>query len=340
MRKLFLHTPVFRFLSPVFSGIIAYLLILLVNNNIGQLQEQFLGQELYVCIGLSFIIHEFSRFLLWLFKKNLNVLNFVILLIVKIVSAVLLSGILIGALITSYYLYQSGYYPLIEELKVFVGIYCFIPLGYILLDMSHEYLYKVNTQKLENELLIKENIEEDFKQFKREINPDLLFESFEALIVLIHDDKDFVDDFIDNLAIIYRYILASKKNQLTNIKEELLILDELIKLYNYLPHRKINITKKGKSDFLLVPGTLLFVVEQIIKTSIVSSRVHLSLQLDFNDTNFSISYHKEDKITSAFNTTTIEDVCKVYSIYSSERVAIIEDDIERKITFPTLNIKS
>ena len=31
----------------------------------------------------------------------------------------------------------------------------------------------------------------------------------------------FVDDFIDNLAIIYRYILAGKKNQLTNIKEEL-----------------------------------------------------------------------------------------------------------------------
>ena len=340
MRKLFIHTPVFRFLSPIFSGIIAYLLILLVNNNIGQLQEQFLGQELYVCIGLSFITHEFSRFLLWLFKKLPNALNSLVLLTVKIICAVLLSGFLIGALITAYYLYQSGYYPLIEELKVFVGIYCFIPLGYILIDMSHEYLFKVNSQKLENELLIKENIEEDFKQFKREINPNLLFESFEALIVLIHDDKDMVDDFIDNLAIIYRYILAGKKNQLTNIKEELFILDELIKLYNHLPHRKINIDRKDEGDFLIVPGTLLFVVEQIIKTSIVSSRIHLNLQIKFKENNFSISYQKEDKITKAFNLTTIEDVTKVYSIYSSESVAVSEDDIERKITIPTLIIKS
>ena len=68
MNKLFIHTPVFRFLSPIFSGIVGYLLILLINNNIGQLQEEFLSQELYVCIALSYIVHEFSRFLLWVFR--------------------------------------------------------------------------------------------------------------------------------------------------------------------------------------------------------------------------------------------------------------------------------
>ena len=63
MTKLFIHTPLFRFLSPIFSGVVSYLLILLINNNIEQLQEQFLGQELYVCITLSYIVHEFETIL-------------------------------------------------------------------------------------------------------------------------------------------------------------------------------------------------------------------------------------------------------------------------------------
>jgi len=43
MRKLFIHHPLFRLLSPLFSGILVYLLLLLINNNIGQLQEAFLS---------------------------------------------------------------------------------------------------------------------------------------------------------------------------------------------------------------------------------------------------------------------------------------------------------
>ena len=91
---------------------------------------------------------------------------------------------------------------------------------YILLYISHQYLYKVNTEKLTQEQLIKQNIEDDFKQFKRGINPDLLFESLEALLVLIKNDKEKSDDFIDHLATIYRYILSGRERQLVPFNEE------------------------------------------------------------------------------------------------------------------------
>ncbi|MEO1629027.1 MAG: histidine kinase, partial [Bacteroidota bacterium] len=63
MKTLFVHHPLFRLLGPTFSGVIVYVLILLINNNVDQLQEEFLGQELYVCIGLSYLIQELSRWL-------------------------------------------------------------------------------------------------------------------------------------------------------------------------------------------------------------------------------------------------------------------------------------
>jgi len=207
------------------------------------------------------------------------------------------------------------------------------------LNLSHQYLNKINTQKLENELLIKENIEEDFKQFKREINPSLLFESFEALLVMIKEDKDIVDEFIDNIAIIYRYILASKKDQLVAVKYELDIVKELIKLYNHLPYRKIQVIIKGDFEFLIVPGTLLYVFEQIIKTTIVSTKVDLEILLEKKDNSFTLCYSKEDKITDTFSYKNIKDLDRAYSIYSATSIVVSEQDNQRIITVPTLKIK-
>jgi hypothetical protein len=311
----------------------------LINNNIEQLQEEFLSQELYVCIGLSYVVHEFSRFLLWFFKLIPDFFGTALMLLVHIVIAFIASITIVTLIIYFYYKVESGYAPLIEELQVFNGIYCTIPISYVFLSLSHQYLYKINTQKLQNELLIKENIEEDFKQFKREINPELLFESFEALLVLIKEDKNLVDDFIDNLAIIYRYILASKKDQLISAKEEVVILKELITLYNHLPYRNIYINVKGTIDFLIVPNTLLYVIEKIIKTTIVSTKVDLEINIEKVDTGFTINYYKEDKITDVFSYKYIEDLARVYSIYSEESIVISEVNGKREISIPTLKIK-
>ena len=70
MKRLFIHHPLFRLLSPLFSGTMVYLLILLIHNNVAQIQDQFLGEELYVCIGLSLITQEFSRGLLLGFQEG------------------------------------------------------------------------------------------------------------------------------------------------------------------------------------------------------------------------------------------------------------------------------
>lgn len=339
MTKLFIHNPLFRFLSPIFTGIVAYLLILLINNNISQLDEQFLGQELYVSITLAYIVHEFSRFLLFVFKRIPFNLGTTFTLIFDSIFSIVLSIVVISSLIAFYYQQASGFSPSSEELITFNSIYCCIPISYVLLNISHQYLYKINTQKLENELLIKQNIEEDFKQFKREINPELLFESFETLLVLINENIDKVDTFIDHLSIIYRYILSSRKSQLVPFNEEKLVLKEFVKLYNQLPYRKVEIVVKPDANFLIVPGTLLFIIEQIIKTTIVSKSNLLEIKIEVSDTDFTISYQTEDKINQVFTLNNIKEIISVYSVYSTVNIEVFEDDIIRKIIVPTLEIK-
>lgn len=340
MTKLFIHTPLFRFLSPIFSGVVSYLLILLINNNIEQLQEQFLGQELYVCITLSYIVHEFSLLLIWLFKYLPKALHTAVNLLIHLGISILICVLLITVLIQSYYQIASGYSPSTDELIVFNSIYICIPISYVLLNISHLYLFKVNTKKLDNEILIRENIEEDFKQFKREINPELLFESFEVLLGLIKEKHENVDVFVDHLSVIYRYILSSRKEQLIAINEEKEIAQELVQLYNHLPYRKVTLGFQLTKDVLIVPGTLLFLVEKIIKTTIASNTSNLKISIiDENDT-IEIKYVKDDKIISGFRPEMIQDIINVYSIYSTNSIDINENNGYRTIGLPSLEIKN
>lgn len=339
MRKLFIHNPLFRLLSPVFSGMISYLLILLVSNNVGQLQEQFFGQELYICIGLSYAIQEFSRLLLFVFQKIESFTSELLMLLFQVVTSLLLTFVIVTVFIYYYYQYALGFMPSFDDYLIFNSIFCSITLIYILLYISHEYLFKVNNKKLENELLIKQNIEEDFKQFKREINPSLLFQSFEHLLVLIKEDKEDVDEFIDHLATIYRYILASKKDQLVSLNKEVCVLKEFVKLHNHLPYRNVSLVIAIQSDFLIVPGTLIFLLEQVVKTTITSKKTILEIILNENEANLVVNYQPEDKIIEQFSMNSILEIERVYSVYSSQKIKIEMNKEEREILIPKLEIK-
>lgn len=336
MKRLFIHHPLFRLLSPVFSGVIVYLLILLINNRVNQIQEQFFEEELYVCIGLSYVIQEFSRLLLLVFKKLPQAKSAVINLLLQVAVSLLLSVVIVTISLQLYYKHVLGYTASTEELWVLNVVFCIITLIYILLFISHQYLYKINTEKLEKEQQIKQYIEEDFQQFKRGVNPGLLFESFETLLVLIQEEDGNVDDFIDHLATIYRYILIGREKQLVTIQEELSIVEELVRLFNHLPYRTIQFQNEALDSFLTVPGSVLFVIEQIIRTTIISSSIQLAIIVEDEGDYFSLVYKANDRIAHKFQQTDIDEIQRVYTIYSTQKLTVIEKEGKRYIRIPKL----
>ena len=69
MHKLFLNSPLFRLIVPVLYGILAYLLILLINNELYQISAIFTTQEVYVSIALTYLVFESSRLILLLINR-------------------------------------------------------------------------------------------------------------------------------------------------------------------------------------------------------------------------------------------------------------------------------
>jgi len=65
----------------------------------------------------------------------------------------------------------------------------------------------------------------------------------------------------------------------------------------------------------------------------------LEISIKRQGNKFKLRYSKEDKITDTFTYKSIEDLDKVYSIYSIEPITVLEVECQRIITIPTLNIK-
>lgn len=339
MKKLFIHQPFFRIFSPVFSGIIIYLLIILLNNTVDQLQEQFLGEELYFCIVVSYIVQELSRGLLLIFKRMPKGSSTFLNLLFQVIISLLISTLIVTVVIILYFDYIVKYSASTEEIITFDSIFAVITFIYILLFVSHQYLYKINSEKLEHEELIKQNIEEDFRQFKRGINPNLLFESFEALIILMNQNPEKADEFIDHLSTIYRYILSSKDRQLVAFREEWENLSELESLFNKLPYRNISIENSIKDSFLVVPGSFLFLIELIVRNTILSSGIQLRISIEQRDNNVYLTYTTHDKINANLVTDDFEEIRRVYSIYSESNITIHTEGDTRIISIPQLTIK-
>lgn len=337
MKKLFIHQPLFRVFSPVFSGVIVYLLVLLINNNVKQIQEEFLGEDLYVFIGLSYLIQESVRLLLWILRKNKLAPNARIEILTQLLSSVILCIVLVSVAMTIYYEYVIGYGVNYEELIVFNSIFVIISLIYFLLFISHQYLYKINSEKLRYEELIRQNIEDEFLQFKRDINPHLLFESLESLLVLIEKDQDDSEKFIDHLAVIYRYILSKKEKQLVSIHEELIISKELIQLLRELPYKNVEVENQLQSQFLVVPGTLMSILELISRTSILSADM-MKVSIQENQDFVSFTYKHNDKIVDGLHKSSLQTLQEVYSIYSDKELSLEERDEERTILIPKLQL--
>lgn len=340
MRYFFLQRPVFRLLTPLVLGTIAYLLILLVNNNIMQLKAYFLGVELYFCLGLAVLVQEGT----WLVMNPVRKLHWgdelTRALRNRALLAMLLTILTVSVAVWTYYLRGLGYHPAMTELLMFCGVFGFLGGLLITLFVSHQMLTTDNEAALEAEEALKQHINADFNQFKQGINPDLLFESLETLIVLLHSDKDQADDLLDRLASVYRYVLGSRKQELVGIEEELTVLRELLALFRLLPYRKIQWSNAAGKEGFLIPGTFLHIVELILRTSIVMEAHDLPIQLSEREGCYVLEYPALEKLQSRLSNKRLEHLQARYRVYSDQPLLVTEEEGIKRIQVPILAIEN
>lgn len=341
MKKLFIHNPFFRILTPPVYGIIVYLIILLVNNNVEQITTLISNQEVYVSMALSLIAFESMRLTIVLLDKLGIPERRKMLLQVLATSAVAVTTVLTA--ISQYYAWVVNFAISPRELTLFGVIFMMTALLYNALYMGNQYILHENTQLLEQEQKLRENLEAEFSSFRREINPNLLYDSLEDLILCMHTHADMAEELIDSLAALYRYQLVNRQKEFVPLAEELLAVRNLLRLINARHHNQIRWTDAvvGSENIQIMQGSLLTTLDSIIRSTLISEQSPLMITLEQEEEDYLVLTHGlNDKLMPHTESQmAFKQLQRSYSIYSDKPFIQVKAGRENYVKFPLLAIQ-
>ncbi len=349
MKKNLLNQPIFRLMVPPIYGVMMYLLILMINNNLGQLSETILNNELMLCVALAFLTSEFIRLVIVLFERRLEERLRKTASIVSLFGASLLVGALVNFFaVDAYFRYFEGFEYFSSystTLYTIVITYSVSAMLYTLFFMSIHLLSIKNDTELRKEDLKRQNLEHQLEIFNNEINPDLLFQSLETLISLVHHNLDKAEDFVDRLAIVYRYILDNRKKEVVSLEDEVLACKNLIYLFKEKYPDQLTLSVKNekfaKGKFM-VPNTIPMVLDCMINGSIISPWQPMNIVIDCaGEDDYLVIQHKEnDKLSNnKYIKNRYQNLHEAFAFFTDKPVIQIKAYGDAFIKVPLLDIK-
>lgn len=343
MKKYFIHNPFFRLLAPAVYGILIYLLILLINNTITQLNEFFSSQEVYICMALSYLSFESNRLVIVLLDKFLKGKYLLLRIPVQLIFSTILSTMLVVISISLYFIYALGFSMAGTQLLVFGIIYLVTSLLYNVMYFSNDYLQRENTLKLTAEKQQREVLEMEMAEFRNDINPDLLYESLENVISLMTKKNDQAEEYIDYLASAYRYVLTNRQRELISLRAEVDAAQNIIRLLNerYFGQLKLDIALQEEDLALqLIPGSLPIALECMVRNTIISNQEPLLIRCYLEDDEYLViqSRLNDRLIQHSESAMALTRLQKSYTLYSDRPLIQVKAYEENYIKLPVLRI--
>lgn len=342
MKRYFIHNPFFRLLAPLVYGILAYLLILLINNNVTQINDFFNSEEVYISIALSYVSFESIRAIILLLDKFLSEKYLRIRIPIQFIITTVISVALVFIVLNLYFKYFVGFSIGTIQLLIFSIIYVVTALLYNILYFSNHYLQKENTMKLTAERQQHEVLEMEMMEFKNDINPDLLFESLESLINLMYRDVEQAEEYIDCLASAYRYVLSNRQQELVPAAIELEAARNLITLLNEKHFGQLQFESTLEPDELgaiLIPGSLPVIIECLVRNTIPSRFEPLVIRCYLEDDYITIQSKLNDRLIINPNTDlALSRLQKSYSLYSDQPMIKVKAYEENYIKLPVIRV--
>jgi Histidine kinase len=327
MKKNIIHTALFRIFVPIPYGTLIYLLLLMINNNLLIIDEAFLSVELLFCIALTYLTLEVNRLVIVsVFKKNsLAVLNNLIQVAVNATVTLVVTyfSLMLYFVVFLGYASLTGFDTELKSFAIFFGI---TSLLYNMLALSYNLLNIRNEQLFDDEETLKEHIQFELENYQAEVNPELLFESLESAITLIHQDVDQAEDYIDRLALVYRYMLSNRNNDNALINSEVEAAKNLIALHNVRHNNLISLTSKiSSAEINILPSSLPLLVEEIIKSNIISAGRPLEIVLTLEDDYLTLSHKLNERLVkNTHEILTFKRLQTAYAFFTDQPVIKVQ----------------
>lgn len=342
MKRYFIHNAVFRLLAPALYGVLVYLLVLLINNNVAQVNDLFSSQEVYICIGLTYLSMEAMRLMIVLMDRFLKDRSAAFRIPVQTLLTGALSVSLVLTGLSLYFEKVLGFSISGTQLLIFAILYLVTALLYNVLYFSNFYLQKENTVRLVSEKQQRDVLEVEMTEFRNDINPDLLYESLENLIALMYRDIDQAEEYIDCLASAYRYVLTNRQEELVPLSVELNAARNLVRLLNEKYFGQLRLESSLDEDELeamLIPGSLPVIIESMVRNTIVSRFEPLIIRCYLEDDYITLQSKLNDRLIPHGNSDlSLARLQRSYALYSEQPMIRVKAYEENYIKLPVIRV--
>jgi sensor histidine kinase YesM len=202
-------------------------------------------------------------------------------------------------------------------------------------------IYEKQAILLENEKLIRENLQSQFESLKNQLSPHFLFNSLTALKALISDDPKNARLYLNDLSQVLRYTLQSNENQTVCLSDEM----EAVKSYIFLIKMRFDTNLKIEfnindhyNHYRLPPLAIQTLLENAVKHNEISKRNPLIITITTTDNkSLVVTNTVQNKLSLEPGTGIgLSNLSKQYKLLSGQDIRISKFNNEFRVEIPLL----
>ena len=199
--------------------------------------------------------------------------------------------------------------------------------------------WKQNVKKTEE--LARENVQSQLEVLKNQLDPHFLFNSLNTLASLIDDENKPAQEYLDRLADVYRYVLASREKNTVTLEEEMNFLDAYIYLNKVRFRENLRVEKAIRTEAYhqqIAPLSLQMLVENAIKHNVVSKEKPLVIRIAQEIDNYlSIENNVQEKVTFEKSTKVgLQNIMNRYRLLTEQPIEINKNADFFQVRIPLL----
>ena len=197
------------------------------------------------------------------------------------------------------------------------------------------------TIRLENEKLIRENLQSQYESLKNQVSPHFLFNSLTALKELIDFNPVNARQYVSHLSNVLRYTLQANDNKTISLADEI----ESVMSYLFLIKIRFDVNLKtefnindGYNNHRLPPLAIQTLIENAVKHNEISKRNPLTLSIRSTDNStLIVSNTFQEKLTQEPGTGIgLVNLSKQYKLLCGQDVLISKLNNEFRVEIPLL----
>jgi hypothetical protein len=164
-------------------------------------------------------------------------------------------------------------------------------IGNLVIGSTYEVFYtfeKLKETLVQNESLKKEQLQQQFDNLKTKVNPHFLFNSLSSLSMLVSEDTEKADAFLNEMSKVYRYMLKSNHHEWAELEQEINFINSYFYLLKVRYGQTVSLQVKADEKYnayLLPPLTLNLLLENALQHNAAMKDTPLTITIETNGNN-------------------------------------------------------